>query len=465
MFAAILMMLVPAITAPAQTFTTLVNFDGPNGVNPKFGNLVQGIDGSLFGTTYLGGTYASGTVFKVTPRGTLTTLYSFCAQPNCADGAYPAAQLARGIDGNFYGVTVDGGTENWGTVFKITPVGVLTTLHSFAYTDGAEPQAQLVLGSDGSFYGLAFGGGTYGYGTAFSVTPAGKLTTFYDFQGTDGWLLNAGLIQGADGDFYGTTFYGGAYNQGMVFKLTRQGTLTTLYSFCSQSRCADGEGPNGALVQAIDGDFYGTTAGGGTGASCRFGCGTVFKITAQGILATLHTFEGADGQSPYAGLIQATDGNFYGTTYVGGRYSEGTVFKITPLGGVTTLHSFNGTDGNDIFGGLVQATNGDIYGATFDGGTGSCLLGCGTAFGVALGLDPFVETVPALGKVAKYVTILGTNLSGATSVTFNSTPATFTVVSPTAIKTIVPTGATTGPVQVVTPSATLTSNVNFQVLP
>jgi uncharacterized repeat protein (TIGR03803 family) len=307
-------------------------------------------------------------------------------------------------------------------------------------------------------------------------------TTLYSFCAQTGCTDGAGpyaeLVQATDGNFYRTTAGGGGYctdmdGCGTVFKITSTGTLTTLYSFCAQTGCPDGSALYAGLVQATDGDFYGTTFDDGantTGCGLYYGgnaCGTVFKITAGGTLTTLYSFCAqtgcTDGEEPWAGLIQATDGNFYGTTRDGGANGNlGTVFKITPAGTLTTLHSFRGTDGFQLQAGVMQGTDGNLYGTTLGGGA----FGGGTIFQLSWGIGPFVTARPTFGKVGGKVIILGTNLTGATSVTFNGTPATFTVnPTGTAIKTTVPSGATTGPVQVVTPSGTLTSNVNFRVKP
>ncbi len=352
------------------------------------------------------------------PAQTLTTLYSFCSLSGCPDGADPYAGLVQATNGDLYGTTVSGGTSGTntnGTVFKITPGGTLTTLYSFCSstncTDGADPYA--------------------------------------------------GLVQAANGDFYGTTYSGGANgNYGTVFKITPGGTLTTLYSFCSQTNCTDGAGPQAGLVQAADGDLYGTTVSGGTNTN-----GTVFKITPTGTLTTLHSFNGTtDGATPAAGLVQAINGDFYGTASSGAN-NYGTVFKITPSGTLTTLYRFchqtHCPDGATPYAGLVQDTNGDFYGTTSEGGSNND----GTVFRLSVGLGPFVKPRPPYGKVGAAVKILGTNLTGAASVSFNGTAAVFTVVSPSLITTTLPAGASSGKVQVVTPSGTLSSNASFLVVP
>ena len=364
-----------ATLLPAQTFTTLLNLGGTNGAYPAYMSLIQGADGNLYGTTAAGGAYDQGTVFKVTPAGTLTTLYSFCSKTNCTDGSGPQAGLVQAANGDFYGTTYTGGTKNQGTVFKMTSTGQLTTLHSFAGvpTDGAYPEAPLMQ-YGGNFYGTTLEGGTtsidgytYSTGTIFEITPAGKLTVLHSFCSqtncADGSQPEAGLVA-YDGSLYGTTSYGA----GTVFKITPAGQLTTLYTFCSQNNCTDGQNPFSGLVQGTGGNFYGTTYFGGTG-----GAGTVFEITPAGNLTTLHNFcsktNCTDGADPIAGLIQATDGNFYGTTQGGGAPGWGTVFKIAPTGALTTLHAFTLNDGGQPYGGLLQATDGDLYGATENGGS------------------------------------------------------------------------------------------------
>jgi uncharacterized repeat protein (TIGR03803 family) len=331
-----------AIALPAQTLTTLYSFCSlsgcPDGADPYAG-LVQATNGDLYGTTVSGGTSGTntnGTVFKITPGGTLTTLYSFCSSTNCTDGADPYAGLVQAANGNFYGTTYYGGTNHRGTVFKITQGGTLTTLYSFCSqtncTDREGPLAGLVQAANGDFYGTTQYAGANGGGTAFKITPGGTLTTLYSFCSqtncTDGADPYAGLVQAANGDFYGTTYSGGANgNYGTVFKITPGGTLTTLYSFCSQTNCPDGATPQAGLVQAADGDLYGTTVSGGTNTN-----GTVFKITPTGTLTTLHSFNGTtDGATPAAGLVQAINGDFYGTASSGAN-NYGTVFKITPSG-------------------------------------------------------------------------------------------------------------------------------------
>jgi uncharacterized repeat protein (TIGR03803 family) len=337
-------------------------------------------------------------------------------------------------------------------------------------TDGAYPYAGLVLATNGYLYGTTEYGGANcaptGCGTVFKLSPDGTFTTLHSFCSEsgcrDGEHPYAGLVQAFNEDGYGTTTGGGATGHGTVFRITGTGTLTTLYSFTGGT---DGGDPVAGLVQATNGYFYGTTEYGGSGANCAStgGCGTVFKIAPSGTLTTLYSFcaQGGcpDGESPGADLIQATDGNLYGTTNLGGADGVGTIFRITPGGTLTTLYSFTGADENPVAG-LVQATNGEFYGTASVGGAS----GDGAIFSLSVGLGPFVTTLPTSGDVGSPITILGSDLTGATSVGFNGTPAVFDVVSATEITTTVPSGATTGTVQVVTPSGTLSSNVPFRVL-
>ena len=457
-----------AIALPAQTFTTLHSFNGTDGASPEAAP-VQATNGSLYGTTPGGGANGGGTVFRITPSGTLTTLYSFCAQSGCPDGELSIAGLVQATNGDFYGTTAGGGVNgSGGTVFKITPGGTLTTLYSFCAQSGcphgASPYAELVQATNGDFYGTTSFGGANNVGTIFEITPGGTLATLHSFDATDGAEPFAGLVQATNGDFYGTTYAGGANNSGTVFKITPGGTLTTLYTFCSQgSNCADGSDPSG-LVQATNGNLYGTTFIGGS--QINPAQGTAFKFTPSGTLTTLHDFSYVTGgANPAAGLVQATDGNFYGTTENDGAHHGGTIFMITPKGKLTTLYNFCSqtgcTDGQTPLATLVQDTDGSFYGTAAAGGAN----GNGTVFSLSVGLGPFVETQTTSGKVGTAIKILGTDLTGATSVAFNGTAAMFTVVSRYLITTTVPAGASTGRVQVVTPIGTLSSNARFRVVP
>jgi uncharacterized repeat protein (TIGR03803 family) len=401
---------------------------------------VQTADGAFYGITGAGGantcaTYnlpGCGTVFKMTPAGKLTTLYSFCSQPNCTDGLSPTA-LLQATTGDLYGTTYQGGADGGGTVFEITASGELTTVYNFCAqspcTDGSYPVGGLVQGGEGDFHGTTYAGGgscpsqgIRGCGTIFTLTPAGALTTLHAFSGIEGSAPD-GLVQAANGNFYGTTFTG----------------------------TFDGSG--GGSVCYLNA-VYG-----------YLGCGTIFTITPSATFTSLHSFSGGDGAFPSTGMIQAPSGDFYGTTYLGGTGSYGTVFEMTPSGAFTSLYSFCSQSGctgpTEPDTGLVEDTNGVLYGTTEYGGASND----GAVFSLSVGLGPFVKTLPASGTVGQSVSILGTELKGASSVTFDGVAAVFEVVSNSLITTTVPTGASSGTVQVVTIEGTISSFPRFVVLP
>lgn len=411
---AVLLCATTTIALRAQTLTTLHSFDGTDGANP-FAGLIQASDGDFYGTTRYAGTNNAicttpmsspgcGTVFKITATGVPTTLYNFCAKPNCADGQAPNGGLVQGSDGNIYGTTLAGGAFGGGTVFLVTPGGTLITLYSFCAqtncTDGQGPAAALIQGTDGNFYGTTSGGGTFGFGTVFEMPlGGGPPTTLHSFGNTEGFDPAAPLVQGSDGNLYGTTNNNGV--SGAIFKISPAGgPLTILYSFCPQSPCIDGKGPSG-LVLGNDGNFYGTTSGGGANPSCGTNfepCGTVFRIAPTGgPPTTLHSFNTTDGFEPTAGLVKGSDGNFYGTTFG----FPGTIFRITPAGALTTLYSFcaqtNCADGDSPIGGLIQGRDGDFYGTTELGGTSNaCGGGCGTVFSLQVPLPTVIPSPNSL---------------------------------------------------------------------
>ena len=482
-----------AMFSSAQvTYTTLVNFNRTDGESPFAMALVQGVDGSLYGTTsaggiVCGGSYGCGTIFTTTPSGGLTTLYQFCSQTGCTDGTQPMGTLVQANDGNFYGITNGGGrsscTSACGTIFKVSPTGSFTTLHTFCTlakcADGKSPYGGLLQATNGNFYGTTqYGNKFNNTGTVFEITPAGKLTTLYSFcsiqpRCADGSQPDGSLIQASNGNFYGETLEGGTYGYGTIFEITPKGSLTTLYSFNS----ADGDEPYGGLIQAADGNLYGVTLAGGAGYGCIFsssgdGCGTVFKITPTGTLTTLYNFCAVDCTAsayPYGQLLQGTDGNFYGTTF-GYSRNGGAVFEITPTGTLTTLITFEGV--GSPYGpaaGLAQDTNGNFYGTTSGGGT----AGDGTVFSFSTGLAPFVKIQPAFGQEGTTIGLFGQGFSSSSIVRFGGVRATAINISAnspyfagaTFLTAKVPAGALTGSVTVTTGATTLTSNQIFRVKP
>jgi uncharacterized repeat protein (TIGR03803 family) len=346
------------------SLTTLHSFAGTDGSTPNAG-LTIGSDGNYYGTTFGGGTNQLGTIFKITPAGALTAIHNFAG----TDGSNPYGPLAFGNDGNFYGTTSSGGTASMGTVFQITPAGALTTLHTFAGSDGSYPFAGLTLAGNGNFYGVTSSGGVNGDGTVFVITTAGTLTTLHNFGGVDGSSPDAALILGSDGNLYGTTANGGAHGYyGTVFQVTPAGSLTTIYSF----GFTDGSGPIGSLT-AGNGLFYGATSNGG--ANTQFG--NVFSVTSTGALSILTSFSGANGAVPEAALTMGNDGNLYGTTLAGGSEPVyGAIFQLTPAGALTTILPFSFGNGANPTASLTLASDGSFYGTTSGGGAS----GYGTVF-------------------------------------------------------------------------------------
>ena len=358
--------------APAQSLTVLHQFGGVpanDGSQPIWMHLIQATDGNFYGTTEYGGTSNVGSVFKITSAGSLTVLYSFKGGA-VNDGEFPEAGLVQGSDGNFYGTTYEGGTNYYGTVFKMTPAGVLTNLHIFqghATHDGRWPFSPLIQGTNGLFYGTTSAGGTPGYGTVFQMDSAGNLTVIHSFtNGPDGSTPYAGVFQGSDGYFYGTTQSGGSNGVGIAYKVSSGGAFTPLHQFGATS--TDGQNPIGGIVQGYTGDYFGTTYGGGSN-----GYGTVFRITSTGVLTNLYHFGGPanDGLNPKAGLLQGSDSYLYGITFLGGTNGAGALFKIGPTGGLIYVHAFGAFIGDGVYpeNALVEGYDGNYYGTTYQGGT------------------------------------------------------------------------------------------------
>ncbi len=389
-----------AIVSPAQTLTTIYNFcpqlNCPDGADPA-ASLILASDGNFYGTTLMGGASSGGTIFKMTPAGAITTLHSFAGP----EGYHPYAPLVQGHDGNFYGTANSGGAHSIGSVFKITPSGTFTALHFFNYTygEGGYP-GPLVAGSDGYFYGVTSNGGDNNLGTVFQISADGStFNTLYYFASSVGKQPSGALLQGRDGNFYGVSPLGGSNGYGTVFRITPSGAASVIYTFCPQGDCTAGGSPNGALLQTSDGNFYGG-AGGGT-----YGGGVIFKVTPGGALTTLHSFNRTDGLNPNGTLVRGSDGNFYGTTVQGGAHGDGTAFQITPGGALMSLHSFAGTDGVNPNGGLIQV-NGKFYGTTYTGGANNY----GTVYSLTLPPPSLtaVTSSPNPSTVGELVTMTAT---------------------------------------------------------
>jgi uncharacterized repeat protein (TIGR03803 family) len=353
------------IATDGSGFTILHSFNFTNDGCEVLAGLVQGTDGNFYGTTHAGGTSNNGTVFKMTPTGTMTKLHDF----NDANGSHPYASLIQGTDGNFYGTTFYGGANHAGVVFKITSAGVFTLLQSFGGgTDAARPMAPLIVGTDGNLYGTSEIGGIADKGTIYRMSPAGAVTILHSFINYTfvGGGINvhsySALVQATDGNFYGAANTFDVPTQTVLYKITAGGTFTALHTLSTAT-----EGFNAsALIQATDGNFYGTARSGGTS-----NVGTIFKMTPAGTVTVLHTFlGGSDGDSPYAPLVQGSDGNLYGTTFSGGASNSGLAFKIALTGsGYTVLHSFvASTEGANPQAPLIQALDGNFYGTTQESG-------------------------------------------------------------------------------------------------
>ena len=346
---------------PQLQDTVLYSFTGGSDGAEPFVSVIQGTDGNFYGTTFYGGSGGQpvpgsptgfGTVFMLTPAGEETILHSF---QGAVDGANPYGALVE-YQGNFYGTTNNGGPDNAGTVFEVTPQGQFTLLWSFkggvaGSFDGISPNG-LVLANDGNFYGTTFQGGTAGYGIVYRIAPDGSMETpLYSFKGgnTDGAYSNSSLVQGTDGFLYGTTVNGGPTQSGTLFKVSLTGTETLLHAFGAAAG-SDGAMPYANVIQANDGNFYGTTFQGGA-----HHAGTVFEYNpGTHTESVLYSFGGGggvpgsvDGGFLYGGVIQATDGDLYGATNNGGAYNAGTIFRLTLAGQETTLYSFSGISFSD----------------------------------------------------------------------------------------------------------------------
>jgi len=455
-------LLVAVTAASAQTYTVLHTY--PTGAGAYSGItfpqiMSQGRDYDLYGTVSNAGAKNVGSVFNMTTAGTYTSIYDFCLGTTCTDGAYPFGGVSLGFDGNLHGTTQGGGSANAGTVFKLTPTGTLTTQHSFVNgTDESVPIYTTFQGQDGNTYGVSLGQYNGQYGEFFKVSSSGTFTVLHDFTFTDG--ANPNLpIQGTDGNFYGTTSLGGTKNFGVVYKMTPTGKTTVLHNFIGYP--TDGTYPKGILVQGKDGNFYGVTYQGG---SNNQGC--VFKITPTGVLTIIHSFvyksPSFDGQLPLAGLALGTDGNFYGSTSAGGTKNAGILYKLTPSGTETILNNFCDPTCNG-FGSatpMVLHTDGNLYGNTNGNSLGGAVF-----YRLNMGFKPLVNLVTWTAKVGKTVEILGQGFTGTTQVLFGSTPATFQNISDTYMTATVPAGATTGTVTVTTFTTSYKSNRSFLVTP
>jgi uncharacterized repeat protein (TIGR03803 family) len=368
--------LLPAVIALAPQIHASPQFEAvqgfPLGPQQPACKPVRDSAGNFYGTTYSYGAYGCGTIFKIRPNGDIVTLHHF----DNLHGAQPTGGLTAGTDGNYYGTTQTGGAFNAGTIFKITPDGVFTILHEFSDgTDGGIPASRLLMATDGNFYGTTYQGGAQGLGTFYRITLGGDLTTIVSWQNDAvGWGPNGDVIQAVDGSFYGTNRSSnipGHVESGTVFRVSPSGTATALASFANlpdMDSCL----PDG-LMQASDGNFYGTTYHGGSKQ-----CGTIYKVTPTGSINLLVEFGPTDNDRPAGSLVEGLDGCLYGTSHDGGAKGAGTIFKITTSGNLTTLANLeSGTNGpTNPWAGLVSGPHKTFYGTSETGGT----YGRGTFF-------------------------------------------------------------------------------------
>jgi uncharacterized repeat protein (TIGR03803 family) len=432
-------LLASVTTLSAQTFTVLHNFgsqaNDPGG--PTWTGAIAQSQGGYFFTSSPGA--VNGKAYRLTTAGALKVVHGF----NGTDGGQPYSGLTMSTDGVFYGATELGGAYGIGTIFKMTSDGHVTTLHSFTSTaDGGNTWAPPIESLAGEFYGVARSFNP-NYGTVYKVTKSGVFTILHAFTGGDGAWPTGQLVQGSDYYFYGTTQGGGALGHGTIFKVNSTGDFHVLYNFDGFSAGL----PIAGLTLATDGNLYGVTLQGGAS-----GAGTVFRFSLSKGFAALYEFSGGeDGASPYAGLMQATDGNLYGSAFSGGSYGGGVIFRVALDGTFTVVHSFDGSTGSSPQAAIVQGTNGILYGATTGGGSAAG----GVFYSLDVGMAPFVRYLPVYGRAGQTVEILGQGFTSDSTVSFNGVPAKFTVVYPTYLRATVPAGATTGSITVTTPAGVI----------
>jgi uncharacterized repeat protein (TIGR03803 family) len=432
-------------TLNAQTYADLFNFTGkPGGCCPQHPSVMaQGRDGNLYGITTTGGANNVGSIFKITPAGALTQLFSF----DTTHGSTPVGGLVLGPDGSLYGTTEEGGAHGFGNIFKINSTGALTVLYDFSgnsTTDGGFPVATLIVGPDAQLYGTSHPG------IVFKISASGVFTRIATIPSESfGPLLLA-----TNGSYYGVTEFAGTNTLGTIYKVTGN-TSTTLYNFDGPH----GDFPIGGLVQGADGNIYGTTSAGGSAND-----GVIFRITPTGSYTVVFNFDHVNqldlGYQAYAGLIAGSDGNLYGATVWGGINGDGVIFEITTSGAYSVLYNFDTLHGTGAYATPMQHTSGEFFGLTKRGGA----AGDGVVYGLGASLNPFVLLTNPSGAVGSSVGILGQGFSTASSVEFNGAAASFHVVSNTFMTATVPSGET-GFVFVSTASGSLISTKIFKVPP
>jgi uncharacterized repeat protein (TIGR03803 family) len=378
----------------AVTLTTLVEFNGTNGWEPRTA-LIQATNGYFYGTTHRGGDYDRGSLFQMAPDGTLTTIASFDS-----DNSSPDAAIIQGLDGNYYGTTENGGAWGLGGIYEIDLNGTFTNVYSFRGSVYG-PRAGLFQSADGTLFGTTAAGGPYSGGAVFGLTT-NQLSFLHFFDGTNGENVEAPLIQASDGNLYGVAISALGTNDeghGCVFRITKDGIFTNLFMFDGNN----GRTPLGPLIQATDGNLYGVTVIGGLSYGTPYG--TIFRISTNGAFAHVASFYGTNGARPNGGLVEGPDGNFYGTTQQGGAYTNqyaqgaGTIFRVAPYGDITSLISFDGTNGLLPVAGLTLGADGNFYGTTQVAG----ISNKGNIFRLTVDIPPLFRSI-AKSNASIYLT-------------------------------------------------------------
>jgi uncharacterized repeat protein (TIGR03803 family) len=453
-----------AVAAPAQTVSTIYQFSSGTNPNLPVGVMAQGQDGNFYGITLSGGSSANlGAIYKISSKGVLTSLHAMAQ----SDGT-TCSGLTLGTDGDFYGACHNGGTNNYGTLFKVTSAGVLTVLHNFAAqgstSDGCEPLAPPIQATNGDFYGTTAFCGANNYGTVYKLTLAGAYSLLYSFQGPpNDTVLPLGLIEGTNGDLWGLG-NGWIISGGGVFKITLAGKESLVYTFEPNPDGAflDGESPYTNLIQGSNGDFYGTTEEGGSANE-----GTIFQLTAGGKETVLYSFPNqTDGAYPSLPLAQGPNGILYGaaTDCAGGGCSQAGLFDITTKGVYKNLYLYPLVCSNcgQPEAPLLLSTNGTFYSTTEQGG-----IGVGSFYSLTNDYSPFISLVNVRsGAEGAQVGILGQGFSSASVVEFGGAKATTRKLTGTTyILATVPTGALTGDVTVTTGSTKLSTTASYKITP
>jgi uncharacterized repeat protein (TIGR03803 family) len=471
------------VFTPGGALTRLFDFSPyPSPVAPWSG-LTMGTNGNFYGTTTSGGTHSVGTVFTMTPTGSTTFPWNFTGG---TDDGTPEAAPVLGLDGNLYGTTAEVYAATYGIAYKMTPAGKFTLIHTFDYTHGFTPY-QLILGLDGYFYGVTRAGGTSGLGIVYRMSKGGAVKVLHNFTGypNDGNLPIGTLVQANNGTLYGTTYQGGSANTGTVFKISPSGTgYAVLYHFNRTAHPNDGTLPYAGLTLGTDGNLYGNTNSGGTK-----NAGLLFQITPAGAYTTLYNFCSvtcADGFGPQVALIQHTNGKFYGDT-AGNSLGGGALFSLdmglAPFANLVLWQGkvgqsiqvlgqgFTGTTGVKV-GGTAATFNvvSDTYlTATVPAGSSGPVT-VATPGGTLTSLRQYkvLPTVsgfsPTSGTVGSSVVITGTGLIQTSKVTFGTKVAVFTINSDTHVTATVPTGAVNSKISITTPGGKASSAATFTVI-